>query len=197
MKRGNCIYTKRLIDKLIRFNTRAESQGKTLVDIKQIKKAISCAKKYHEGQFRHSEEPFYSHPLEVAYMVSDYLFRTDILVTAILHDTLEDTDLTYDKIAAIFGKNIADNVEYLTRIKEDGEKISSGVMVTNLRISGRDEILMIKLFDRLNNLRTIYYKPQPKINKTIKETQEYFIPAASYLRLCAVHGELSYICSSY
>jgi len=197
MTQVNCIYAKRLIDKLVRFNTRAESQGKTLVDIKQIKKAIFFAKRYHAGQFRHSGEPFYSHPLEVAYMASDYLFRTDILVTAILHDTLEDTELTYDEIAAIFGKNIAGNVEYLTRINKDGEKISSGVMVANLRISGRDEILMIKLFDRLDNLRTIYYKPQPKINKTIKETREYFIPAASYLRLCAVHGELSYICSSY
>lgn len=101
MRQDNCIYAKRLIDKLVRFNSRATKQGKPLVDIKQIKKAISCAKKYHEGQFRHSGEAFYSHPLEVAYMVSDYLFRTDILVTAILHNTLEDTDLTYDKIAAI------------------------------------------------------------------------------------------------
>ncbi len=197
MRQGNCIYTNRLMDKLIRFNRRAERQGKTLVDIKQIKKAISCAKKYHEGQFRHSGEPFYSHPLEVAYMVSDYLFRTDILVTSILHDTLEDTDLTYEEIAGVFGKNIADNVESLTRIKEDGRKLRSSELLESLRISGRDEILLIKLFDRLDNLRTIYYKPQPKINKAIKETMEYFVPAASYLGLGVVRREFSYICSSY
>lgn len=86
------------------------------MDIQQIKKAIYFAKEYHMDQFRHSGEPFYSHPLEVAYLVSDYLFRTDILVTAILHDTLEDTALTYEEIAAIFGKDIADNVELLKRM---------------------------------------------------------------------------------
>lgn len=179
------------------FNSRATEQEKPLVDIQQIKKAIYFAKEYHEGQYRHSGEPFYSHPLEVAYMVSDYLFRTDILVTSILHDTLEDTELTYEEIAAIFGKNIADNVESLTRIKEDGCKLSSGAIIESLRISGRDEILLIKLFDRLDNLRTIYYKPKLKIRKAIKETQEYFVPAASYLGVNAVYGELSYICSSY
>ncbi len=100
-------------------------------------------------------------------MASDYLFRTDILVTAILHDTLEDTELTYEEIASIFGKNIADNVESLTRIKEDGKKLSSSEILESLRISGRDEILLIKLFDRLDNLRTIYYKPKLKIRKAI------------------------------
>lgn len=197
MNQEKCIYAKRLIDKLVRFNRRATKQGKTLVDIKQIKEAIFFAQKYHEGQLRHSGEPFYSHPLEVAYMVSDYLFRTDMIVTSILHDTLEDTELTYEEIAAIFGRNIADNVESLTRIKEDGSKISSSEIVESLRTSGRDEILLIKLFDRLDNIRTIYYKPKLKIRKAIKETREYFVPAASYLGVNAVYGELSYICNSY
>lgn len=197
MRQVNCIYAKRLIDKLVRFNRRATKQGKPLVDIKQIKEAIYFAKAYHEGQYRHSGEPFYSHPLEVAYMASDYLFRTDILVTSILHDTLEDTDLTYEEIAAIFGKKIADNVESLTRIKKDGSKISSSEIVEFLRTSGRDEILLIKLLDRLDNIRTIYYKPKLKIRKAIKETLEYFVPADSYLGVNAVYGELSHICNNY
>lgn len=197
MRQVNCIYANRLIDKLVKFNSRAKEQEKPLVDIHQIKKAIYFAKAYHEGQYRHSGEPFYSHPLEVAYMSADYLFRTDILVTAILHDTLEDTDLTYEEIAGVFGGNIADNVESLTRIKEDGKKLSSGAILESLRISGRDEILLIKLFDRLDNLRTIYYKPKLKIRKAIKETLEYFIPAARYLELGGVYGELSHICNSY
>lgn len=197
MRQVNCIYAKRLIDKLIRFNIRAERQGKTLVDVKQVKKAIYYAKKYHNGQFRYSGEPFYSHPLEVAYMVSDYLFRTDILVTAILHDTLEDTALTKEKIAEEFGRKVADQVMDLTRIKEDGSKISSSAIVRALRSSNKDEILVIKLFDRLDNIRTLYYKPNLKIKKTIKETMEDFIPAASELRLTSVCGELLYICSSY
>lgn len=197
MRQVNCIYAKRLIDKLVRFNSRARQQEEPLVDIQQIKKAIYFAKEYHEGQYRHSGEPFYSHPLEVAYMASDYLFRTDILVTAILHDTLEDTDLTYEEIAGVFGKNIADNVESLTRIKEDGRKLRSSEILESLRINGRDEILLIKILDRVDNIRTIYYKPKLKIRKAIKETLEYFIPAARYLELGGVYGELSHICNSY
>lgn len=197
MRQDNCIYAKRLIDKLVRFNSRATKQGKTLVDVKQVKKAIYYAKKYHNGQFRHSGEPFYSHPLEVAYMASDYLFSTDILVTAILHNTIEDTALTQEKIAEEFGRKVADQVMDLTRIKEDGSKISSAAMVRALRSSNKDEILVIKLFDRLDNIRTLYYKSNLKIKKTIKETMEDFIPAASELRLTSVCGELLYICSSY
>lgn len=193
MRQVNCIYANRLIDKLVKFNSRARQQEKPLVDIQQIKKAIYFAKEYHEGQFRHSGEPFYSHPLEVAYLVSDYLFRTDILVTAILHDTIEDTALTKEKIAEEFGRKVADQVMDLTRIKEDGSKISSSTIVRALRSSNKDEILVIKLFDRLDNIRTLYYKSNLKIKKTIKETMEDFIPAASELRLTSVCGELLYI----
>lgn len=197
MNKEKCIYTKRLIDKLVKFNKRARQQGRSLVDVKQVKKAICYAKKYHKGQLRHSGEPYYSHPIAVAYMVSDYLFRTDMLVTAILHDTLEDTELTKEQIIQEFGWKVANQVMNLTRIKEDGSKISSSEIVKDLRSSGRDDILLIKLFDRLDNIRTIYYKPNLKIKKAIKETMEDFIPVASELRLTSVCGELLYICSSY
>ena len=197
MRQVNCIYAKRLIDKLVRFNRRAMQQGRSLVDVKQVKKAICYAKKYHKGQLRHSGEPYYSHPIAVAYMVSDYLFRTDVIVTSILHDTIEDTELTKEEIAESFGWQVANQVMNLTRIKDDGSKISSAAIVRDLRSSNKDDILLIKLFDRLDNIRTLYYKPNLKIKKTIKETMEDFIPAASELRLTSVCGELLYICSSY
>lgn len=186
MKQSNCIYAKRLIDKLVRFNKRVRHQGKSLVDVKQVKKAIYYAKKYHNGQFRHSGEPYYSHPIEVAYMVSDYLFRTDVIVTSILHDTIEDTELTKEEIVEAFGWQVANQVMDLTRIRDDGSKISSAAIVRDLRSSNKDDILLIKLFDRLDNIRTLYYKPNLKIKKTIRETMEDFIPAASELRLTSI-----------
>ena len=93
-KYGNCFYSERLITKLISLSEKTKNR----INLLEIKKAIYYAKKYHGVQKRESGEPYYSHPLEVAYMISDYLFRTDIIITSILHDTIEDTDLTFEMI---------------------------------------------------------------------------------------------------
>lgn len=167
-----CIYAKRLLDKVIYLN----SIVKVLpVDILEVKKAIYYARKYHESQMRQSGEPFYSHPLEVAYLVSDYLFRTDILVTAILHDTIEDTELTKEKIAKEFGWKVANQVMDLTRIKEDGIKISSAEMVEILYKEKKHDVLLIKLFDRLHNMQTIGAKSSEKAKKIVEETLMSFL----------------------
>lgn len=201
MKQVNCIYAKRLIDKLVRFNMRATEQEKPLVDIQQIKKAIFFAKEYHKGQFRHSGEPYYSHPIEVAYMVSDYLFRTDILVTAILHDTIEDTALTKEKIAEEFGRKVADQVMDLTRIKEDGIKISAAETVEMLYKEKKHDILLIKLFDRLHNMQTIGAKSPEKIRRIINETLEYFITLCiyitDYMHIKFTEKQLVDLCNKY
>src|SRR5689334_6789227 len=105
----SCYYSQRLLDKLSVLNEKTGHR----VNITEVKKAVYYAVKYHAGQYRQSGEPYYSHPLEVAYMVSDYLFRTDIIVTAILHDTIEDTDLTAEMIRSIFGAQAASQVEDL------------------------------------------------------------------------------------
>ncbi|KJW01805.1 HD domain protein [Orientia tsutsugamushi str. Sido] len=82
-------------------------------------------------QKRDTGELYYTHPLEVAYMVADYSFETDTIITAILHDTIEDTTLTKEKISQEFGHNIAEQVSELTRIK-DNKKISSREMIQTL-----------------------------------------------------------------
>ena len=82
-----CVYSDKLLAKLLRLNEK--TQIKT--NINEVKKAIFYAKKYHGDQKRLTGEPYYSHPLEVASLVSNYIGRTDIIVTSILHDTLEDT----------------------------------------------------------------------------------------------------------
>ncbi|MGP1945719.1 MAG: HD domain-containing protein [Arsenophonus sp. ER-EMS1-MAG3] len=94
------------------------------INTDEVKKAIYYAKKYHGSQMRQSDEPYYSHPIEVAYMVAEYAaseipryFRTDMIVTSILHDTIEDTKLTEKMIEYIFGSTVASQVEALTKVK--------------------------------------------------------------------------------
>lgn len=170
-----CCYSERLINKLLILNERAKDK----IDMKMVKKAIYFAKKYHGDQKRQSGEAYYSHPLEVAYMISDYLFRTDVIVTSILHDTIEDTELTKEMIAELFGTTIASQVEDLTRIKEDG-KISSAEMVERLYKEKKQDVLLIKLFDRHHNIQTLGAKSPDKIEKTVQETLISFFLFAQY-----------------
>ncbi|MDD9335323.1 MAG: HD domain-containing protein, partial [Rickettsiaceae bacterium] len=109
-----CAYAERLLKELILLNEKVKQP----INMYEVKKGIYYAKKYHGSQMRQSGEPYYSHPIEVAYMVAQYtaleiprLFRTDMIVTALLHDTIEDTQLTEKMIAYIFGSQVASQVE--------------------------------------------------------------------------------------
>jgi (p)ppGpp synthase/HD superfamily hydrolase len=172
-----CVYSDRLLNKLIIINKQAINK----INLTEVKKAIYYAKKYHGLQKRQSGEPYYSHPLEVAYMVADYCFTTNIIVTSILHDTIEDTELTKEMIEYIFGTLIADQVEDLTRIKID-RKISSAEMVTFLYLNHKYDLLLIKIFDRLHNIETIKIKSNADVNRIVYETMQYFISSSMYLR---------------
>lgn len=185
-----CSYSDRLINKLTMLNTEFNKQ----VDIKEIQKAIFYAKKYHGQQKRESGEPYYSHPLEVAYMVSDYLFSTDIIVVSILHDTIEDTTLTRCDIAAIFGEQIASQVELLTKVKSDSDN-SSEELIKALWSHKNYNLLFIKLFDRLHNMQTIQVKSLDKAKKIIEETTLIFIALAAYLENPELEEELYRLCS--
>lgn len=185
-----CYYSARLLNKLVILNESTNNK----VDIKEIRKAIYYAKKYHGDQKRQSGEPYYSHPLEVAYMISDYLFRTDIIVTSILHDTIEDTELTFESIKNAFGEVIGNQVMDLTRIKEDGHKISSKEMVESLFNQKKYDILLIKQFDRLHNIQTISAKSPEKAKKIIEETLNTFLILAMYLEIPELKQELIYNC---
>ncbi|ABV73465.1 hypothetical protein A1E_02605 [Rickettsia canadensis str. McKiel] len=186
-----CIYAKKLLDKVIYLNSIVKVPP---VDVLEVKKAIYYARKYHGGQMRQSGELFYSHPIEVAYMVSDYLFRTDILVTSILHDTIEDTELTKEKILQEFGKNIANQVMDLTRIKENGIKISSAEMVEMLYKEKKHDVLLIKLFDRLHNIQTIGAKSPEKAKKIVNETLISFIVLMPYLGIPSLEKHFYRLC---
>jgi len=185
----SCYYSDRLLTKLSLIN---KTKGSKL-NLQEIKKAIYYAKKYHGAQTRQSGEPYYSHPLEVAYIAADYVTDTNIIITSILHDTIEDTALTKEMINLIFGSTIANQVENLTRIKE-GKKISSAKMLESLWFQKKLEALFIKQIDRLHNMRTISFKSPPKIKEITLETVEVYIIIAIYLGLTDVEQELKQLC---
>lgn len=191
LKYQPCYYSTRLLSKVSYLNAKKNNK----VDIIEIKKAIYYAKKYHGSQLRDSGDPFYSHPLEVSYMVADYIFETNSLVTGILHDTLEDTELTEQMINSIFGPVVANQVKELTRIK-DGRKLSLAEMIEPLWLQKKYDLLLIKMLDRIHNMRTISAKSTAKQKETAVETLTHFITLAIYLGAPELERELSQICSN-
>ena len=163
----SCKYSIRLIEKLKLLNTQ------NTLDFKVINKAIYFARKYHGSQKRKSGEPYYSHPLEVAYMISDYNLKTDIIAASILHDIIEDTEVTVEMIQSTFGNRIAEMVDRLTRDRPDGTKLSVEQILNNAYQLKDKEVLLIKLFDRLHNIQTIESINTEKQKKIAEETLKY------------------------
>ena len=162
----SCSYSEKLINKIVLLNTKANNP----VDIPEVKKAIYYAKKYHADQKRHSGEPYYTHPIEVAYMVSDYLFKTDVIVASILHDIVEDTAMTAGMILDVFGRRVEEMVDRLTRNRPDGSKLRVEQILSNASAKNDSEVLIIKLVDRLHNMQTIEYMSPKKQMKTALDT---------------------------
>ena len=147
-----CKYSIRLIAKLKSLDT------KNVLDFNLINKAIYWAKKYHGNQKRKSGEPYYTHPLEVAYMISDHKLKTDVIVASILHDIIEDTEVTVEMIEGTFGQRIAEMVDMLTRDRPDGTKLTIEEVITNAYKKADKEVLLIKLIDSC----LLYTSPSPR-----------------------------------
>ena len=170
-----CQYSTRLIEKLESLDT------KNILDFDLINKAIYFARKYHGDQKRKSGEAYYTHPLEVAYMVSDYKLKTDVIVASILHDIVEDTEVTAGMIFDNFSWRIAQMVDKLTRDRPDGSKLSVQEVINNAYYKKDNEVLLIKLFDRLHNVQTIGSMSTEKTKKITDETLKKFITLSIYL----------------
>ena len=121
----NCQYSTRLINRL------KELDRSNQIDYEQVDKAIYWAKKYHGDQKRKSGEPYYIHPLEVAYMVAGHNLKTDVIVAAILHDIVEDTEVTVGMILDNFNERITQMVDRLTRDRPNGTKWSVEQILDN------------------------------------------------------------------
>jgi (p)ppGpp synthase/HD superfamily hydrolase len=189
----DCSYSLRLLDKLKRIDI----EKNTGLDFIIIEKAISFAKKYHDGQMRQTGDPFYSHPLEVAYMASDYLPKTNVIVASILHDVVEDTEVTVSMIVDNFSWRIAEMVDRLTRDRPDGIKLSVATILNSSYQAKDKEVMLIKLFDRLHNIQTLGVKTPEKTKKIVNETLITFITLSMHLGLLEVEQKLLNSCMYY
>lgn len=171
-----------------------------VIDEAKIKKAIEFAVKYHGMQQRESGAPYYSHPLEVAEIIAEMRLDTDSIVTAILHDTIEDTDLTLEEIEQNFGKDVAklvDSVTKLTKIKfhEDNARQAENFRKLLIALSDDIRVLLIKLADRLHNMRTIdFISNQEKKKRIALETLELYAPLSERIGMQQIKTELQDIC---
>ncbi|WP_341751989.1 HD domain-containing protein [Candidatus Tisiphia endosymbiont of Piscicola geometra] len=191
-----CAYAERLLNELILLNTKVKQP----IDMYEVKKGIYYAKKYHGSQIRQSGEPYYLHPIEVAYMLAQYTalelpqyFRTDMIVTALLHDTIEDTPLTEKMIAYIFGSQVASQVQDLTRVKPHG-KISSAETLNILFQQKKHDVALIKILDRKHNLQTLGAKSPEKAKKIVEETIITFLSIVTHLTGLELEKELTMLC---
>jgi len=170
-----CSYSIRLIDKLKSLDT------KNVLNFDLINKAIYWARKYHGEQKRKSGEAYYTHPLEVAYMISEYKLKTDVIVVSILHDIVEDTEVTIEMIQGTFGARIAEMVDRLTRDRPNGTKLSVEQVLNNAYQLKDKEVLIIKLFDRLHNIQTIKSQSPEKQEKICIETIKHMLLTCFYI----------------
>ena len=162
-----------------------------------IDKAFKVAKDRHNGQVRSSGEPYIIHPIAVAKIVLDYGMDYQSVVAAMLHDTVEDTDLTLEEVKKDFGADIAALVDGLTKlgkvpldIKDKEEQQAENVRKMLLAMSEDIRVIIIKLADRLHNVRTLnFVAPQKRRDKAL-ETLEIYAPIAHRLGIRAIKEEL-------
>lgn len=169
----------------------------------KIKKAYELAKELHKNQLRDSGEPYIIHPINVAYNVASIMPDADSICAAFLHDTLEDTDITKEELITLFNSTIANLVDGVTNFNKSKEysKIEKNnatlrkLVVTALQQDVR--ILLIKLCDKLHNMRTLKYKKPEKQVKTALETLKFYAPLAYHLGVYRIKTELEDIAFSY
>jgi len=156
-------------------------------DIELIKRAYELAHKAHEGQKRISGDPYITHPLSVAIILADLEMDTATICASLLHDVVEDTDYTYfDLLLNEFGPEIAHLVDGVTKLSKIEFKSKEDAQAENLRrmfvaMAQDIRVILIKLADRLHNMRTLNYRTELKQQEISRETMEIFAPLAHRL----------------
>ncbi len=171
-------------------------------DLALVKKAYDFSLRHHQGQTRASGEPYLIHPLEVASVLADMQLDTTAVAAGLLHDSIEDTPVTVDDIRNEFGEQVAHIVEGVTKIskiefasREEAQAESVRKMV--LAMVDDIRVVMIKLADRLHNMRTLEHLSPEKQVKIARETQEIYAPIAHRLGMGKIRGELEDLAFQY
>ncbi|MBV9520033.1 MAG: bifunctional (p)ppGpp synthetase/guanosine-3',5'-bis(diphosphate) 3'-pyrophosphohydrolase [Hyphomicrobiales bacterium] len=175
-----------LVDRVKRYNPDADEA--------LLNRAYVYAMKAHGAQKRASGDPYFSHPLEVAAILTDLHLDDSTIVAAMLHDTIEDTAATREEIDHLFGHEIATLVEGLTKLKRIDLVSKRAAQAENLRklllaIAEDVRVLLVKLADRLHNMRTLHFVPADKRGRVAQETLDIYAPLAGRMGMQDMRDE--------
>ena len=164
-------------------------------DVENIQRAVELSKSAHHGQLRKSGEAYVTHPIAVARILTSLHLDTQAIIAALLHDVVEDTEITTENIAAQFGKPVADIVEGLSKLDKLQFETVADAQAENFRkmlmAMARDvRVILIKLADRLHNMRTLESMSRDKSARIARETMEIYAPIANRLGLNDIFHEL-------
>ena len=195
-------YEKAIEDAYKKLINRVKKYISNQDDINFIKKAFELANKAHSGQKRATGEPYIFHPLSVAYILSELELDRNAIVAALLHDVAEDTDTTLEDIENQFGKEIAFLVDGVTKLSQFKYKNKEDQQLENfqkmfLAMAEDVRVVIIKLADRLHNMRTLWVFRKEKRQRVAKETIEIYAPLAHRLGIYNIKWELEDLCFHY
>jgi GTP pyrophosphokinase len=171
-------------------------------DLAPIKKAYEFSLEHHKGQARESGEPYLVHPLQVATLLAEMRLDTTAITAGLLHDAVEDTSVTIDEINTEFGEQVAHIVEGVTKISKIDFASSEEAQAENVRkmvLAMMDDIrvVLIKLADRLHNMRTLKFLSPERQQKIARETLDIYAPIAHRLGMGKIRGELEDLAFQY
>lgn len=183
-----------ILDNIKKYSPNANTDG--------VIRAYEFAKKAHEGQFRKSGEAYVHHPIEVATIMTELEMDKPSVEAALLHDVVEDTDYTLDDIKTKFGEDVALIVDGVTKIGKIHYTSQEEQQIENLRkmflAMAKDiRVILIKLADRLHNMRTLKSMPPEKQRRIARETMEVYAPLAHRLGMSKIKGELEDLSLKY
>ncbi len=171
-------------------------------NIELVEKAYVYSAKAHQGQIRLSGEPYLSHPLEVAYILAQMKMDVVCIVAGLLHDTLEDTEASADEIRRLFGDETANIVKGVTKISKmhfasREERQAENVRKMILAMSSDIRVILVKLADRLHNMRTLGYQSPEKQRLIAQETLDIYAPLAGRMGIFRMKSNLEDLCLFY
>ncbi len=177
-------------------------QNRPNEDTELLRQAFEFAAEQHKSQLRKSGEPYLSHPLEVAHILADMKLDSTTLQAALLHDVVEDTRVPLDEIRKRFGQETAALVEGVTKISRLEQVAPEARQAENLRkmllaMVNDVRVVVVKLADRLHNMRTLSYLPPDRQESIARETLELYAPIAHRLGMGLIRGELEDLAFSY